>query len=233
MATVPQSARVASVTPATEGVAAVRLAWEPGQGFSFKAGQWTILQARDGDRVLKRCFSIASAPQDKAGLDYVIERAGGGGLAEWLHACKGGESVEVRGPHGKFTVEEPVSAPLLFVAFDTGISPVWSILQDLAARKVPGRFLLAYGWGRETGNPPLHAELQALAAAFPALRYEMHPAEGTIARLCKTLRDLAGARVYLAGRVRYLDPARAELLDAGVPEDRIVEEPYDKPKQTV
>ncbi len=231
MATLPQAGTVASVETLADGVARVRVAWEPGGGFPFRAGQWTILQAQDGDRVLKRCFSIASPPQDQAGLTYVVERTGTGGLSDWLHAAKGGERVEVRGPHGKFAVEEPVAAPVLFLAFDTGISPVWSILQDLHARRVAGRFHLAYGWGREAGDPPLKGELEALAAAFPALTVEIHPAEGAIARIRKALKVLPEAKVFLAGRVRYLDPARQELLDAGMDPARILEEPYDRPKR--
>jgi benzoate/toluate 1,2-dioxygenase reductase subunit len=230
MATLPQAGTVASVETLTEGIARVRVAWEPGAGFPFRAGQWTLLQAQDGDRILKRCFSIASPPQDRSGLTYVVERTGTGGLSDWLHAAKGGERVEVRGPHGKFVVEEPVSAPVLFLPFDTGISPVWSILQDLSARKVAGRVHLGYGWGREQGNPPLHAVLGTMASGWPALTYEMLPAEGAIARIRKTLKALPEARVYLAGRVRYLDPARQELLDAGVDASRILEEPYDRPK---
>ena len=157
MATLPQAAVVASVQPLAEGVARVRLDWQAGAGFPFRAGQWTILQAQDGERTLKRCFSIASPPQDASGLTYVVERTGTGGLSDWLHAAKGGEAVEVRGPHGKFVVEEAgetAASSLLFLAFDTGISPVWSILQDLAARKAAGRFHLGYGWGREAGDPP-------------------------------------------------------------------------------
>ena len=230
MATLPQRGAVAAVETLTGGIARVRVAWEPGAGFPFRAGQWTILEARDGERALKRCFSIASPPQDREGLTYVVERTGTGGLSDWLHAAKGGERVEVRGPHGKFTVEEPVSAPVFFLAFDTGISPVWSILQDLAARQVAGRFHLGYGWGREVGDPPLKAGLEALAAAFPAVTVEIHPAEGAIARIRKTLKTLPGARVLMAGRMRYLDPARQELLDAGVDAAHILEEPYDRPK---
>ena len=79
-------------------------------------------------------------------------------------------------------------------------------------------------------GPPLHAEILKLSAAWPALTYEMHPAEGTIARIRKTLKTLPETKVYLAGRIRYLDPARQELLDAGVDPARILEEPYDRPK---
>ena len=230
MASLPQAARVASVTPAAEGVARIRLDWEPGAGMAFRAGQWTILQTQDGERALKRCFSIASPPGDAAGLTYLVERTGAGGISDWLHACKGGERVEVRGPHGKLVVDEPVDAPLWFLAFDTGISPVWSILQDLASRRTAGRFHLSYGWSGESGDPPLARELADLARAWPALTVEIHPSEGAIARIRKTLRGMADARAFLAGRVRTLDPARQELLDAGLDAGRILEEPYDKPK---
>lgn len=208
MATLPQGARIERVEPLAEGVARIRLAWLPGASLDFKAGQWTILQGGGG----KRCFSIASPPSDRAGLTYLVERSGAGGLSDWLHACKGGEPVEVRGPHGKFVVEAETPPPVLLVGFDTGISPVLSIV-----RSRPGIRAL-FGWGLSGKAPDLGTGM------------ETAPARQVLERLPALAREGGFARIYLAGRLRYLDPAKRILAEAGFPPDRVVEEPYDKPK---
>ena len=225
MATESRKAHVASVELVAEEVARVRLAWEPGQSMSFKAGQWTILQAREGDRVLKRCFSIASSPSDRDGLTYYVERTGVGGISEWLHICEGGEEVEVRGPHGKFPGEG--AGPLLLVAFDTGISPAWSVLQDLAEREATSPVRLLYGWSR-AGEAPLTRTLLTLAKSWPALEISILPPDEVLRELPKTVAGMS--RAALAGRVRWLDPAKAALIAAGMAPERIVEEPYDRQK---
>ena len=225
MATEARRARVASAEPVADGVARIRLAWDPGQALGFRAGQWTILQAQDGERLLKRCFSIASAPSDRAGVTYYVERTGPGGISDWFHACRGGEPVEVRGPHGKFPGEG--AGPLLLVAFDTGISPAWSVLQDLSERRAEGEFRLLYGWSRH-GEAPLAQELGDMSAAWPELTVSILTPEEALKEIPRAAKG--ATRAAVAGRVKWLDPAKRILLAAGVGAECVVEEAYDRPK---
>ena len=89
MATESRRARVAGVQTPAEEIARIRLTFEPGQEMPFRAGQWTILQAKDGDRILKRCFSIASAPSDRDGLTYYVERTWAGPVSFWASLPSG------------------------------------------------------------------------------------------------------------------------------------------------
>ncbi len=225
MATESRRARVASVQTPAEEVARVRISWESGQGMPFKAGQWIILQTSDNGKLMKRCFSIASSPSDTDGLTFYIERTWAGGISDWLHACQGGEEVEVRGPHGKFPGEG--SGPLLLVAFDTGISPAWSVIQEMAERKSADPVHLLYGWSRP-GEAPLALELAALAKTWPVLTVTMLSPDEAVRAIAKAAAGVGRAAV--AGRVQWLDPAKAALLAAGVAAESIVEEAYDRPK---
>jgi ferredoxin-NADP reductase len=136
--------RAAALTAATK-----HFEWEITQGgaFSFAAGQFISLTlARDGQEYT-RAYSIASPPRADGRFDLCLNRVPGGFFSNYLCDLACGAEMEFTGPHGFFTVEQPVRRDLVFIATGTGIAPIRGMLIDLFARepKCPHQISLLFG----------------------------------------------------------------------------------------
>src|SRR5688572_24009701 len=98
----------------------------PGGPLRFEAGQWLNLYVPTPLGVQKRAYSIASAPHE-AGVELAITLVAEGAASPSLHQLEVASELELDGPHGFFT-REPISAPSLYVATGTGLSPLRSML---------------------------------------------------------------------------------------------------------
>ena len=99
--------------------------------FRFKAGQWVNFRFADG---LSRPYTIASAPERPGALQLCV-RVGEGRGGEALRKLEAGELVSLDGPFGRFVLPEHDRRNIVFLAGDTGIAPVRSIVLHLLATK--------------------------------------------------------------------------------------------------
>jgi len=76
-----------------------------------------------------RAYSIASAASGNK-FDLCVNRVEGGFFSNYLCDLPEGESVQVHGPHGHFTLKSPVTDSI-FVATGTGIAPMRGFTQWL------------------------------------------------------------------------------------------------------
>lgn len=106
---------------------------EPNE-LNFFAGQYVSLKVdAQGTR---RCYSIASTPDNTHGFHLMAEIVPNGKGSEFLQKVEIGEVVEVMAPMGKFVVVPQNSQKkLLFVATGSGIVPIWSMINDLLINK--------------------------------------------------------------------------------------------------
>ena len=92
------------------------------EDLSFVPGQWINV----GPRGLRerREYSIYSSPRDDF-LEVLVKEIPDGLVSPALRRCRPGDSVEVEGPHGAFTlIEGSRDTPrFLFCATGTGVSP--------------------------------------------------------------------------------------------------------------
>lgn len=92
------------------------------EGLVYSAGQWVNLglpRTRD-----QREYSLYSSPGDDF-LEVLVKEIPEGTVSRALHRCRPGDTLEVDGPHGSFTLVEGkrASTRFLFVATGTGVSP--------------------------------------------------------------------------------------------------------------
>lgn len=93
----------------------------------FEAGQWLSLQLPvESTSVLRRSYSIASAPNGTDKFEMAITLVQGGPGSALLHRLEPGDMLQATGPQGFFTREE--NTPSLFVATGTGITPLRSMI---------------------------------------------------------------------------------------------------------
>ena len=100
------------------------------ESFDFEAGQFISTVAVDGrGKTQTRAYSIASAASANR-FELCVNRVEGGFFSNHLCDLPEGESVQVHGPHGNFTLRSPLTDSI-FVATGTGIAPMRAFTQWL------------------------------------------------------------------------------------------------------
>lgn len=126
--------------------------------FDFLSGQFISAVAVDGrGKTQTRAYSIASA-QEENRFDLCVNRVEGGFFSNHLCDLPEGETVQVHGPHGHFTLRTPVT-DAIFVATGTGVAPMRGFTQwlfpetgpDAGIDRSEGRHIwLVYGTRHES-----------------------------------------------------------------------------------
>lgn len=195
----------------------------------FEAGQHVnICTEIDGIR-RTRTFSLSSSPDlwHKQGLiTLTIKRLPGGLVTNWLHdSLSEGDILGLADAFGEFLVPQPAK-PVLFIAGGSGITPVLSQLETMAASHYPAPVTLLYFV--RTGNDIIGREkLEAIAARYPGLTLNIIAThEGKEPRfLCdadlEAIDGLKEREVYLCGPKGLMDLATALLQQRGLGESQM------------
>src|SRR3982074_3065912 len=97
----------------------------------FLPGQYVNVTAPNG--TAKRPYSFTSAPGADVAT-FLIRNVPGGKMSAYLEAkAKTGDRLLLNGPFGSFYLRAPRRA-ILFLAGGTGVGPILSMLEHLAAR---------------------------------------------------------------------------------------------------
>lgn len=219
--------RVTKNAPLAKGIFALTL--EPADGepvFAFQAGQWVYLHLLNGDGTLwaKTAFSIASAPAESSKtIELAIKVYGD--YTKRAQTLTPGDAVKIHGPFGVFTLR-PGTAPLAMFAGGIGVTPLRSMIRELAATHDPRPTILLYS------NPKHDAaayaeEFRELAKAHPAFHpifaytREQGVPGGECRRIDATMMeahipDMASAEYFMCGPRPFMDAIRECLEARGV-----------------
>ncbi|PWR21732.1 2Fe-2S iron-sulfur cluster-binding protein [Zavarzinia compransoris] len=108
----------------------------------FKAGQYATLSVpgvAEG-----RCYSFAHAPQGDGTARFIIRHVPGGAFTGWLFGGdRAGTAISLGQPRGDFGLKAP--GPGLFIAGGSGLGPVLSVLETLAAAGDRRKLTLLFG----------------------------------------------------------------------------------------
>lgn len=122
--------------------------------FDFAPGQFISCVAIDGKgKTQTRAYSIASAPRANQ-LDLCVNRVEDGFFSNLLCDLEPGQTVQLHGPHGLFTLRQPLTDSI-FIATGTGIAPIRGFIEWLFPESGEGRnhgrpVWLVYGTRHET-----------------------------------------------------------------------------------
>jgi len=110
--------------------------------WSFIPGQVAVL-SKEG--MGESYFAIASAPEDKGAMDFLVQEKDG--LAKALCSAKKGDSVQAKGPVGKgFPIDKYKGRNLLLAAVGSAIAPMRGVLRSIIARRADfGKVTIIYG----------------------------------------------------------------------------------------
>ncbi|MEO7095513.1 MAG: FAD-dependent oxidoreductase, partial [Polyangiales bacterium] len=222
------------------------LTLDPGEGFTFVAGQWVNLRlprapGAEGEQIV-RAYSIASPPRPDGTYDVAVTKVESGPMSTWLHAVEPGTPITQSHAQGFFTLDEralEAGRPLLMIATGTGISPLRSML--LALEATPPTVPIALLFGNRTEDDALYRDdFERLAAKWP--RFVFAPVlsrapsswsgrRGHVqAHLVEMLGVLGGTNVdaYVCGLNRMVGDVRNLLRkEHGLERGRVHSERYD------
>lgn len=175
--------RIEAVHPETADAATIVI--RPGRDWAgHLPGQWVKVGVEiDGVRHW-RTFSVSSEPRRRDGrITLTVKAAPDGFVSKHLvHHAERGEIVRLEQAQGEFVLPSPLPERLLFLTAGSGITPVMSMLRDLAVRAelpggLPGGFpdIVMVHSAFTPEDVIFGAELRELAGRHPNLRlYERH-----------------------------------------------------------
>jgi glycine betaine catabolism B len=111
-----------------------RLGRLDGQVFDYLPGQYITLSVVISGQEYKRSYSLASSPSRRGKLEITVKRDPNGGVvSNWLNDnLKIGDTLNVKGPFGKFSCAKDTPKKILFLAAGSGMVPIMSMLRWLA-----------------------------------------------------------------------------------------------------
>jgi len=211
--------------------------FQPESPLTFRAGQYLryTLPHSDADtRGISRSFSIASSPEEPLLRLTTRLSTPPSTFKQALARLQPGAIVDASGPFGQFVYTES-DVPAVLIAGGIGITPMRSILGDLASRRVRIRSTLLYS--SATQDIPFRTWLDALAADWPELQVmytvtrpgpEWKGPTGRIDAgfIKQHVADLVPALFLVSGPTPLVDAVRATLADVGVDTDQVKYEAF-------
>ncbi|HWW60562.1 MAG TPA: FAD-dependent oxidoreductase [Thermoanaerobaculia bacterium] len=184
--------------------------------FRFAPGQWVNFRFPEG---VSRAYTIASAPQRPQAVQLCVRvGVGRGGAA--LQKLKAGDPVTVEGPYGSFLLPEGDDRGVVFLAGDTGIAPVRSIVLHMLAVGDARPITVLY---EPDQRHILYAgDFDPLARAGH-LVHESGPIDILVDRNRKAV---AASHVMAAGFDPFLDRARTAVEKAGGDANAMITETF-------
>ncbi|TGK81533.1 ferredoxin reductase [Leptospira noumeaensis] len=128
----------------------------------FRSGQHVPVTLEIAGRRVTRYYSLSSLPKDKY-LSITVKRQKGGLVSNFINTnIKKGDVLELGDPTGHFTLPKTLPSKFLFLAGGSGITPIHSILKQLAANQFKGKATLLY-FVRSFEDIILHSSLEEIA----------------------------------------------------------------------
>ncbi len=236
MKKIPLPFRVQSLRYTAPDVIVLDLAPESGEVFGYKPGQFVMLRLLNSDGTLWRAnaYSLCSIPSNKKTIQLGIKVAGE--FSQRVAVLKVGDRVEVRGPHGIFTLVPSAPAQVMFAA-GIGIAPFMSMIRAAAYEKLSAPVTLFYSSKQDIAFLP---ELTELVPACPALSIvfvgscaarsnlpgSCEPGRITDAIIRKYVKDFSLPLFSLCGPEGFMDAVKAILVTYGVDTKRIRSEKF-------
>lgn len=123
--------RISAIERLTHDIRGITI--DLGSPIKFWAGQYVdITVTTEKGETITRSFSMANTPDQAERLSFIIKKYPEGKFSGELDAggIRVGATVSVVGPYGTCFRREGRDGPLILVGAGSGMSPVWSILND-------------------------------------------------------------------------------------------------------
>lgn len=232
---------IAAIEPEAELVTSFWLAALDGAGLPEPvAGQFLPIAVDvPGHGILRRTYTISGYEAGRYRLSIKRERLLGqleGRVSNYVHDHWAvGDRVSAGAPQGGFVLDAESRRPILMLAGGIGITPLLSMLRELAARDPNRRVVLIVGVRHQRDHPFRH-EIGELGRKMPNLtihvryseRIEGGPDPKTAdsfgfvdEALLRTLLPGQDTDVYLCGPAPFMNAMDRAIAALGVPDARV------------
>jgi CDP-4-dehydro-6-deoxyglucose reductase len=146
--------------------------FQPEVQFSFRPGQFVMLNLPIASKVTNRAYSIASAPSDDNTFELVISKKHHGlGSSFLFNEVHKGTILQSSMALGKFGLPEIIDADICFVSTGTGIAPIRSMLQHLFAKRIPHKNIYLIFGNRWEKDILYRKEFETMEQKHPEFRF--------------------------------------------------------------
>ncbi|WP_087002000.1 hybrid-cluster NAD(P)-dependent oxidoreductase [Rhizobium sullae] len=224
----------------THDVKSFTFASPQGKWFAFDSGQYFLFDFPLDPDPERRCYSISSSPQRMSTFTVTVKRIADGKISNWLHdKLASGTTVKVQGPLGHFVRPRDAGRKFLLLSGGSGITPVMSIVRDLADTCEPTDVVFLHA-ARTPKDLIFREELSNLAGRMKGLRLHFLPEvvtgepswPGLTGRISSefmklAVPDIAERIVMCCGPAPFMAAARKISAELGVPASSYIEESFD------
>jgi ring-1,2-phenylacetyl-CoA epoxidase subunit PaaE len=134
----------------------------------YLPGQFITLLFQQGEKELRRTYSLSSSPFTDSLLSIAVKRIDNGAVSRILHEqSKPGDLLKALPPAGMFTYEFLPAAKrdLFLIGAGSGIAPLYSILKSTILMEPNANVTLIYS-NRSIENSIFYNDLQSLAKEY-------------------------------------------------------------------
>ena len=209
------SASVTEIEELAPSVVQITVAFDDG-AFSFEPGQWVNFRFPDG---VSRAYTIASPPQRPQGVQLCV-RVGSGRGGKALTKLDAGARVTIEGPYGDFLMPRNDGKPIVFMAGDTGIAPIRSMVLSMVADHDLRKICVLYE--PDQRNILYAADFDPLARDG-AIVHESGRIEVLIAR---NRDNMLAATLMACGFDPFIDRVADALHENGIDRRRLISETF-------
>ena len=227
--------RVTRLVRETDTVCSIYLTAADGAALpAARPGQYLTLRVGGvGQPAPVRSYSLSSTTDEGTYRISVKQEPQGVASGYLNHGLQSGAALDVAAPRGDFTLGDG-AGPVLLISAGIGVTPVLSMLHDLAARRSQREIWWLHG-ARGPAEHAFAAEAHALlgtlpntsehifySAATPPQRHRVHAAHGRLTK--EALAALAippGASAYICGPASFMADMRDALTVIGLDQDAI------------
>ncbi len=209
-------ARVLKVVEEAPGVKSLWL--KPNNRFKgFRPGQHVLLELEINGARHARCFSFSTAPRNDGLIRLTIKQKEQGPVSNSAHGLKPGQIVRLSQAQGEFAPRD-ASKKLLLLSAGSGVTPMMSILQNLANKNCQQDVVLVH-CGRNESDIIFAKELQALATRLPQSKLFLHATKNherlTPGKISALVPDWDERETLLCGPDGFMQTVEAMYADAG------------------
>ena len=188
-----------------------------------RSGQFVRLELELGGRLVHRVYSLSSRGGARR-LAITVRLQEGGLVSGHLHRnTRVGDVFTLSQAMGEFALPTVFSATLpakmLLLSAGSGITPVMAMLRDLRAQNFQGDLVFVHVC-RNAADQIFAADLQAMAAQWPALQLHIHHTEASgrlqANHLQSLVPDLAQRATWLCGPAAWMDSIHTFWSEQGI-----------------
>lgn len=210
----------------------------------YLPGQFLSVVRKKGETEIRRQYSFSSHPALSKLPTITIKRIENGELSRWFFdEAKTGDSLFTSGVSGRFTLPENIDAieTFLFLAAGSGITPIFSLMQELLHFHRDKRVILIYS-NRSLADTIFLSTLHGWQQQFPQLAVEyffsnnknlMRARLGNLLLMDfykKYIRNASSSMAFLCGPYDYMQMLEITLRTEGLSVENIRKEVFVSPE---